>query len=466
MKTLPMESFSGFVVDNENADTAKLLLSRERYAGFDIDLAVNTIEVRRKLKKKVPSWYRVPELAYPLKLSGEQCSSEAAAMYKARILQRLFPEGNARVADLTGGLGVDSWAFSTVAASVLYNEMNPALASSAERNFRLLGRDNISVVSFRLVPEKQCGNGAHPEDGRDNVSAFSSARGEKAAVPEMTAGGILGSFRPDLIYLDPARRDAGGKKVFLIEDCSPDVLALKDDLFSQCRHVLLKLSPMADISMIYDRLGKQCREIHILASEGECKEVLVLMDREFDGECTVTAGTPLSVMQFGYDELRHAVPRFLPSADSIFPGAVLYEPGKALMKAGAFNVLCSRFGLTKLGRSTHYYIMDRPVSGSSSPARTDAAGIVAELSPFGKFHEIEEILPLANRTLKETGKRLRYADVTARNIPMDSETLRKKMNFPAKPQDGIAGKHVFGLRCEAGNGESGNYLFITRRMGL
>ena len=195
-----MESFSKFVVENEGADTAMLLLSRNKYKDMDIDLAVNTIEVRRKLKKKVPSWYRVPELAYPLKLSGEQCSSEAAAMYKARILQRLFPEGNARVADLTGGLGVDSWAFSTAAASVLYNEMNPALASSAERNFRLLGRDNISVVSFRLVPERQCGNGAHLEDGRDNVSAFSGARGEKAAVVVLPVLG-LGSHPPSGEYM-------------------------------------------------------------------------------------------------------------------------------------------------------------------------------------------------------------------------------------------------------------------------
>ena len=438
-----MGKFSDFVIENENADTAMLMLRGKGRVDIDIELAVSTIEVRRKIRRKVPSWYGIPELAYPLRLSGEQCSSEATAIYKADIIRRLFPEGNANVADLTGGLGVDSWAFSTVASSVLYNEMNPTLASSAERNFRLLGKDNISVVSFRLVPEGQCGG--HQEK---------------------TAGGILGSFRPDLIYLDPARRDAGGKKVFLLEDCSPDVLALKPDLFRQCRYVLLKLSPMADISMIYGRIGRQCREIHILASGGECKEIIVLLDRESEEECTVTAGTPLSVMQFGYEELRNAVPRSLSSADSIRPGAVLYEPGKALMKAGAFNVLCSRFGLTKLGRSTHYYIMDRPVSGSSSPARTDAAGIVAELAPFGKFYEIEEILPLANRTLKETGKRLRYADVTARNIPMDSETLRKKMNFPAKPQDGIAGKHVFGLRCEAGNGESGNYLFITRRMGL
>ena len=104
-----MDSFSEFVTKNEGADTAMLLLSRDKYKDIDIDMAVNTIEVRRKLRKKVPAWYKFPELAFPLKLSGEQCSSESTAMYKADIVRRLFPDGNAKVADLTGGLGVDSW---------------------------------------------------------------------------------------------------------------------------------------------------------------------------------------------------------------------------------------------------------------------------------------------------------------------------------------------------------------------
>ncbi len=427
-----MTDFAKFITENENADIAGLLLSGKRHTDFDMELAVNTIEVRRKLKKKVPSWYAVPGLAYPCRLSGEQCSSEAAAMYKAGIVRRLFPEGNARVADLTGGLGVDSWAFSTAAASVLYNEMNPGLASAAEHNFRLLGKDNISVVSFRLVPEGQCGG--HPD---------------------MTAGGILEGFRPDLIYLDPARRDAGGKKVFLMEDCSPDVLALKAELFRQCRHILLKLSPMADISMIYGRLGRQCREIRILASGGECKEILVLMDREFDGECTVTAGTPLSSMQFGYDELRHAAPRFLSSEDSIRPGAVLYEPGKALMKAGAFNVLCERFPLEKLSKFTHYYIM-----ASSEHAHLDTDGlpeeVLEELSANGKFFVIREVLPLNNRNIKDIGKRYPQCEVTARNIKMDTDTLRGKLGVSSGGDI-----HIFALHCDLP--ESGDLLLVTSR---
>ena len=89
-----MTDFAKFITENENADIAGLLLSGKRHADFDMELAVNTIEVRRKLKKKVPSWYAVPGLAYPCRLSGEQCSSEAAAMYKAGIVRRLFPEGN------------------------------------------------------------------------------------------------------------------------------------------------------------------------------------------------------------------------------------------------------------------------------------------------------------------------------------------------------------------------------------
>ena len=110
-------SFADFILQHEADDPVRLLLSRDRYPDVDIDLAVNTLEVRKKLRTKVPEWYEVPSLVYPFRLSGEQCSSSAAARYKARVALRHTARngGILKVADLTGGMGVDAWAFAQVA---------------------------------------------------------------------------------------------------------------------------------------------------------------------------------------------------------------------------------------------------------------------------------------------------------------------------------------------------------------
>ena len=403
-----MGKFSDFVLQNENADISRLLLRRDNFAGIDLELAVNTIEVRRKIRRKVPSWYGNPELAYPLKLSGEQCSSEETAGYKVSLLLKLYPSGNVRVADLTGGLGVDSWAFSRVAARVLYNEMNPLMAEAAARNFSLLGRENIIV------------------------------RSEKIEAGDGSAGRLLSGFHPDLISLDPARRSGDGSKVFLPEHCSPDVISLKDELFRFSRHILVKLSPMVDIGLILKRMGKECRELHILSSGGECKETVVLLDREFSGECTLTAASGPECISFTLSQERDAACELIGGAEELKEGSILFEPGKALMKAGAFNLLCRRYPLKKIGYFTHYYLYC-PDEGGEFPS---------ELAAAGKFFRIREILPLDGRNIREAGKRYGRGEVTARNIKMDTETLRKKLGVSSGGD-----VHFFGLHCDFRSGQ-------------
>ena len=454
-----MESFSEFVTKHENDDIAGLLLSGKFPDNIDPGLAANTIEVRRKMKRKVPSWYRHPELVYPLKLSGEQCSSEATAMYKAALAERIFRTDNRtcghdlgnccrkpRIADLTGGLGVDSWAFSSVADAVLYNEMNPDLAAAAEANFAALGCSGITVKSFMAVSRhgKTDGSRPDPETGTGHTVY-------RATTPE----NIIGDFCPDIIFMDPARRSADGSKVFLLEHCSPDVLSLRDELFSLSRYIMLKVSPMADISMLMKRLGESVRQLHILAAGGECKEILVLMDREFHGPCSIVAanhvgrtdgGAPSGTvqkisakgwagMEFSPADMEANVRGNIRVPESVSAGDILYEPGKALMKAGVFNVLCEIYPLGKLGKSTHYYILDAVASENEKTFR--------ELADFGKFFDITEALPLDKRHIKETGKKYPQAEVTARNIKMDTDTLRKKLGVSSG-----GNVHIFGLGCD------------------
>ena len=451
-----MERLAAFVQEHIADDTSRLILNRAKWPEIDMDLAVNCIESRRKLRGKVQEWADNPSLVFPRKLSAEQCSSSATGRYKAELAERIFhtddqSDGNAtttqarnmRLADLTGGLGVDSWYFSQTAEKVLYCEMLPELCRAAEHNFRVLDADNIEVRNHAVTSGGECG-------------------------PE----GILKDFHPDIVYMDPARRGEGGRKVFLIEDCTPDVLTLKDEIFRFSRHILLKLSPMADISMVCDRLGGCCREVHVVAAAGECKELLVWMDREWNEEYSVHAvelhkNGSRAVFSFSPSEERIAgqAGNDGKGALSIWADrigewaaieriadnkAYLFEPGKALMKAGAYYLIAERFGVHKLGRSTHYYIYS--AEGSYGDGLTGEPVTIKKLQEFGKVFRIISCSALDKRSLKAAGKAYPHSEVTARNISMDTDTLRKKTGVTSGDD-----AHIFGLKSDS----EGALLFIT-----
>lgn len=486
-----MDSFEKFIVENGNADTVRLVMACKEWpvpedaelAELDAkSLAVNTIEGRRRLRKKLPEWVACTGLVYPSSLCAEQCSSSDTARYKASIVQRIFneyvgtvasmvgapcrttgsatkgtesvPDKNSpttrnqsvtelaevtipsrgKVADLTGGLGVDSWAFSEVAEEVLYNEMNPALAAAARHNFKALGVTNIFIK---------------------NSEATSDSLKD-----------IFGDFRPDVIFLDPARRDSAGKKVFLLEDCSPDVLKMLPELFGISRFVLLKLSPMADITMAVERLdrtyeeylektsgkgwnGQWVREVHVVASGGECKELLILLDREWSEGYSLTCREDGKTLTFKPEEITKAKASY---PDSTF-ARIIFEPGKSLTKAGVFNAICERFGLVKLARFTHLYTISEPLSDSELEQRT------APLKDFGKVFYVKEILPLNKSSMKDVGKRYPHSEVSAKNIPMSSDELRTRLKVKSGDD-----AHIFGARIETPYNED-NYLIVTELIG-
>ena len=474
-----MDSFEKFVVENGNADTVRLVMACKEWpvpedaelAELDAkSLAVNTIEGRRRLRKKLPEWVACTGLVYPSSLCAEQCSSSDTARYKASIVQRIFNEyvgtvasmvgapcrttgsptenkmvtepaevtigtrKTGRIADLTGGLGVDSWAFSEVAEEVLYNEMNPALAAAARHNFKALGVTNIFI--------------------RNSEATSDSLKD------------IFGDFRPDVIFLDTARRDSAGKKVFLLEDCSPDVLKILPELFGISRFVLLKLSPMADITMAVERLdrtyeeylekasgkgwnGQWVREVHVVASGGECKELLILLDGEWNEGYSLTCREDGKTLTFKPEESTKAKAGY---PDSTF-ARIIFEPGKSLTKAGVSNAICERFGLVKLARFTHLYTISEPLSDSESEQRT------APLKDFGKVFYVKEILPLNKSSMKDVGKRYPHSEVSAKNIPMSSDELRTRLKVKSGDD-----AHIFGVRIETPYNED-NYLIVTEPSG-
>lgn len=458
-------TFADFILAHSADDPAALALSRGRCSAFpEFSLALSTLEARRKLRGKVPQWLEHPSLRFPLPLSAEQCSSTETALYKAHILASLFreercylkpslrdpsqkrplplcispcspPRGHIalraaaegghgfqiaplfpagiNLADLTGGLGVDAWAFATAGATVLYNDMKPELEEAARHNFAELGVD----VECRCEELKQ---GA--------VSA------------------ILDGFKPDAFFLDPARRSATGGKVFRISDCSPDVTALLPELFAAARYVLVKLSPMLDITLGARELGPCVREVHVVGSGGECKEILFLLDSDHSGDYTVTVYDSGHTLSFTPSEEHSAIP-LLTQPSEARGETYLFEPGKALLKAGCFKLLSQRYGIQKAGVNTHLYFSDTHLEN---------------LSPFGKWFRILETAPLDKRSIKSFGERYPGADVTARDVHMTSEELLKRLRSSKSASTGISAPadthsstdspvHIFALSTPTGN---------------
>ena len=365
-----------FVLAHEADSPAELMLHRDRWPSIDMAVAVRCIQGRAKARTKLPLWYAEPGLLYPQSLSLEQCSSQGTALYKQR-----FVRSGDRVADLTGGLGVDSWSLSQAAASVDYLERSEELCACARHNFVALGRDNITVHCAETTPEML------------------------SRIPSDTYS---------LIYLDPARRGRDGGRVYSLRDCEPDITALRPELLRIAPRILLKASPMADIRVLLSELP-EASEVHILSSENECKEVLVLMLRDNAvpaGDIPITAvelssGDNAAEFHFTLREENEA------AADLAVPSEIagyLLEPSPALLKSGAFKLPAVRFGLRKISASTHFYTAPAPVGHFP-----------------GKIRRIIEVLPFHKAAIRDFRKKYPACSVTARNFPMTSEELRRRL---------------------------------------
>ena len=501
-----MDIFEEFIRNHEQDDTSRLLLGRSRWPEIDMDLAVHTLEGRRRMRTKAPSWHAFYGLRYPTRLCTEQCSSEATARYKAALARRIVSSGpivpyssrpapsqerGAAIADLTGGLGLDTWAFATMPTScpadslsscparpgilstVLHNEMNPDLSAAVRHNFAELGLTNVTFRSMALAPGNL----------QEILSGVSSCA---------RAGASTDGFKPDLIFLDPARRAADGSKVFRLEDCQPDILTLLPELLAAAPHILLKISPMADISLIVSQLnaaaftadrtnseripsseegisatplGHQVvREVHIVGYEGECKELLLWLNRSWNTDYTLhvseiqdlNGSAETLVFPAGCESA--AIPKYASSTDlSLTPAdsvTLLFEPGKALAKAGLYNTLSQRYGLHKLSRHTHLYLllssfqginrnnlMENPSDTTSGDIAESMFGNIAELRPFGKIYQILEVHELTSKLLKTLNKDWPAAEVTAKDLPLTSDQLRTRLKVRPSPDI-----HIFGCR--------------------
>ena len=354
-----------FIRENLNADVPTLALKKAP-VGTDVSLALRQIAARQLLQKKVPQWAENEDLLFPAHLSIEQCSSEASAKYKAALL-----EGQS-FADLTGGLGVDTYYISQHFQQSDYVERQPELCELAKHNFSVLNAD-IKVWNE-------------------------------------TAEDYLRHCEPkDCIFLDPARRDEHGHKTVSIADCTPDVGTLQDNLLQKSKRVMVKLSPMLDISKALEVLH-HVKEVHVVAVANECKELDFIMERDYQGvvqfSC-VNLLTDQPEVRFTLEEERNCICSI---ADGI--SKYLYEPNPALMKAGCFKLLTEHYAVSKLHKNSNLYTSEQLI--------TDFPGRVFEVESWAHYNK-----KLKQTLLFDVDK----ASIAVRNFPLSVAELRKALKI-------------------------------------
>lgn len=363
-------------------------------AGVDKAFALRQIEARQLLRKKVPSWSDNDQLLFPPHLSIEQCSSEATALYKASLLQ-----GNSFV-DLTGGLGIDCHFIAQKFQIAEYVEINDELCDLSQHNFHVLG-DAVHVC-------------------------HGSAEDYLAACEPV-----------DVMFVDPARRDGYGRKVVSIADCTPNLIELQDQLLHKASKVMVKLSPMLDIRQALNQL-RHVKEVHVVAVENECKELLFLLEAGCsDAPVFVCANlqTQQPVVRFTETEERESIP---PLTHEVYD--YLYEPNAALMKAGGFKLVASRYDLFKLHRHSHLYTSSKLIDGFP--------GRVFKVEGWEPYHKRVKQTLLADVT---------QASIATRNFPMSVAELRKALKL-------ADGDEVYLFATTLGDGQK--ILVRTRKNSL
>ena len=385
-----------FIHEHINDDTAELLLAARKYPDIDVPFVVEQIEARRRLKGKLPEWYENKDIIMGGRVPAEQCSSEQTARYKQSIVK------GESLCDMTGGMGVDFWYMSEGMERAIYTERNEELCSIAKHNFQVLQT---------LRPEYviRCG------DGRE------------LPIPSV-----------DIIYLDPARRAGDGSRVYAMEDCEPNIVEWQDELLKHAKMVLVKLSPMVDLTNVLRKL-KGVKELHIVGVKNECKEVLVKAHALDDSAC---AGcVEVHCVDFLTSGKIEYVFSLLGGMEiPLIDGEVkryLYEPDVTLMKAGAFGSLCARYPVWQLDVDTHLMTSDEWIPEFP-----------------GRVFEVEEMIPFSSKVLKRLKKEIPQANIAVRNFVMTADELRKKTGI----KDG-GDVYLFGAKVK----DMGQMLLICRK---
>ena len=363
--------FWDFVYFHRNDNCLSLRLKYSKNVNFDVAFAIDQIEARQKVKDKLPFVALCDRYLFPSLLSAEQCTCEAVANYKAEILKNRYNS----ICDLTGGLGIDTMAFSSVINNVTYVERFENYCSVAKYNFKLLGK-NIEVINSDCTQY------------------------------------LKSDICFDALYIDPARRGESNKRVFAFADCEPNVVDLLPRMFEVAKDVYVKASPMADISLSIKEL-EYASEIYVISYKNECKEVLFKLckdkteDSDINIVCVDILPSYTSVFEFKYSEEANI-------SDIKYSNALsyIYEPSSSILKAGAFKSVSKKYNAYKLAHSSHLYTSECLIGDFQ-----------------GRKFEVLEVIPFSSKEIKSLFKKVPEANITVRNFPLKVDELRKKLKI-------------------------------------
>jgi len=355
-----------FINQNIGSDINKLLLKRSPFPNVTIQEIVQQIKGKKVAQRKFPFLLN-ENIIFPPNLNLEQASSQSTAEYKAKDLK------GKSFLDLTSGFGIDAYFLSQNFEEVTLIEQNPELIKIVEHNWKTLNRKADFI--------------------NQNLEEFLESLGQ---APN-------DDFRKfDVVYLDPARRDQNNKKKFLLEDLSPNLLEIEEQLHSISDKIIVKLSPLIDISYLVSEL-QNINEIRIIAVRNEVKELVLIIENK---PSTVNQQpTTISCINLESDE-----PEFSfyindeKSATSEFSESLrfIYIPNNSILKAGAFNITSEKFGLKKLHPNTHFYTSEHKIENFP-----------------GRILQVEKI----------DGKDLKKNDqfnIISKNYPLKPDEIKKK----------------------------------------
>ncbi len=365
-KALLDKDVSEFISKNRKKDLPALILKGSPFEKVSIQELAVQIKGLNVAEKKFQEFFKTEGILYPPKLNLEQTSSEITAKYKASLVQ------GEQIADLTGGFGIDSFFLSQSFERLDYFEINKNLAETAAHNFKILNAGNITVKA---------------KNGLDYLKNHQT--------------------NYDWIYADPARRDSTGGKVFRLEDCEPDIPGHIGTLFANTNNILLKTSPILDISAGLEELYF-VSEIHVVAVGNEVKELLWILKKGFKEEPVI------KTLNFEKDQIQEfeGTKNNFETEEITYsaPQKYLYEPNSAIMKSGLFQSLALKTNTRKIHQHSHLYTS-------------------ADLKNFpGRIFQITDIKEYKPSNLKKYFKS-KKANVTIRNFPDTVAEIRKKLKI-------------------------------------
>lgn len=351
-----------FIRENLKKDIPEFILKGSPFKDVSIQELATQLKGFKIASKKFPEFHKTEGIIYPPSLNLEQTSSEITAKYKASII-----DGKLGI-DITGGLGIDSYFLSKKFDEFIYCEVNTELAEIAEHNFSQLEAENIRV------------------NAENGLSVLETS-----------------DTKFDWLYCDPARRDSAGGKLFKLADCEPDIPSSLDLIFEHTDNVMIKTSPVLDITAGIKEMNF-VKEIYIIAVKNEVKELLWILKKGHKQEPEIKT---VNFEKTGLQEFPFNNDSYGTKAIISEPGKYLYEPNAAIMKSGLFDVLAFETGTQKLHEHTHLYTSEGPV-----------------IFP-GRSFEVTDIMKYGSSKLK---KRLKYlkANITTRNFPDSVEKIRKR----------------------------------------